>query len=132
MNNYRKYLGEEDILQEAVIKYVYYTYRVKAIPMNTEHKKSRFECYKSKVLGNYKGIVDLFIPYPNKHYNGLFIELKTEGRKVFKKDGTLYANGKETHEAQLKELERLNKLGYLALMVFGFDEVKKVLDKYFK
>lgn len=132
MNNFRKYLGKEDTLQEGVINYVLISHRVKVIPMNIEHKKTPFERYKSKTMGNYRGIPDLFIPYPNKDYHGLFIELKTKDRKVFKKDGSLYAGGKETHEAQLKELERLNKLGYLALMVFGFDEAKKVIDNYFK
>ena len=51
---------------------------------------------------------------------------------MFKDNGELYASGKETHAAQIKELERLNKSGYLALMVFGLDEAMKVLDKYFK
>jgi hypothetical protein len=132
MNNYRKYLGREDKIQEAVIKYALQVHRAKAIPMNIEHKKTPFERYKAKIMGNYKGIVDLFIPYPNKDYHGLFIELKTADRKVFKSNGELYANGKETHAAQIKEIERLNKSGYLALMVFGLDEAMKVLDKYFK
>ena len=132
MNNFRRYLSAEDNIQEAVVKYVLKAYRVRVIPMNIEHKKTPFERYKSKVMGNHRGIPDIFIPVPNIEYAGLFIELKTADRKVFKANGELYASGKETHEAQLRKLEELNKAGYLAVMVFGFDEAKKIIDKYFK
>ncbi len=132
MSNYRRYLSAEDKLQEAVLYYVFKRYKVRIIPLNIEHKKTPFERYKSKVMGNHRGIPDLFIPVPNSEYAGLFIELKTADRKVFKANGELYASGKETHEAQLHKLEELNKAGYLALMVFGFDEAKKIIDKYFK
>jgi len=125
MAGYSKYLSAEDKVQRAVVQYVEKVYRVQLIPMNTEHKRTPFERYKSKYLGFYRGIPDLFIPRRNKQYAGLFIELKTADRKVFKANGELYASGKETHEAQLRKLEELNKAGYLAVMVFGFDEAKK-------
>jgi len=132
MNNFRRYLSAEDNIQEAVVQYVLKAYRVRVLPMNIEHKKTPFERYKSKIMGNHRGIPDLFIPVPNSEYAGLFIELKTADRKVFKANGELYASGIETHVAQLHKLEELNKAGYLALMVFGFDEAKKIIDKYFE
>ena len=132
MNNFARYLSAEDKVQRAVIDYVVKVYKVQLIPMNTEHNKTPFERYKSKYLGFYRGIPDLFIPRRNKYYAGLFIELKAADRKVFKANGELYASGKETHKAQLRKLEELNKSGYLAVMVVGFDEAKKIIDKYFK
>jgi len=132
MNPFYKYLTEEDKLQEAVIRYAWAVHRLKAIPMNIESNKSQYERFKFKYMGNYKGILDTFLPYPNSKYHGLFIELKTKDRKVFKKDGTLYASGKDTHEAQVAEIERLNKQGYYACFAFGFDQAKTIIDNYIK
>ena len=132
MSNYRRYLSAEDKLQEAVLYYVFKRYKVRIIPLNIEHKKTPFERFKSKIMGNHRGIPDLFIPRRNKDYAGLFLELKTVDRKVFKTNGDLYASGKETHEAQIRKIKELNKAGYLAVMVFGFDEAKKIIDKYFE
>ena len=131
MNPFEKYLSEEDRLQRQVVDYVGQQYKAEVIPLNTESKKTPFEQFKWKWMGGKKGTVDLFIPVMRGPYGGLFLELKTEDRKVFKNDGSLYANGKETHQAQLNFMERMRESGYICAMVFGFDQAKTMIDVYF-
>lgn len=79
---------------------------------------------------------DLFLAEPrtitirkNKyHYAGLFIELKREGTRILKKDGTLVADAhiREQHDL-LCELERR---GYRACFAVGFDQAKQIIDNY--
>lgn len=79
---------------------------------------------------------DMFIAEPNCYENcgadiwthGLFIELKRPGTRIFKKDGTLVA---DPHiREQFDTLEALRKRGYAAEFACGFDEAKKIIDKY--
>lgn len=126
----RKYLGPEDLVQEAFVKYCLDKYGVKVIPMNIESRKTFYEQFKFKTMGYFRGIVDTFVPVAKGGYHGLFIELKKEGRKVFKKDGTFYASGKETHEKQQEFLDDMNKGGYYATFAIGLDEAIDVLDCY--
>lgn len=62
------------------------------------------------------------------YYAGLFIELKREGTRILKKDGTLVADVhiREQHEL-LCELERR---GYKAVFAVGFDQAKQIIDEY--
>ena len=131
MNPFEKYLSDEDRLQRQVVDYVVHQYKAEVIPLNTESKKTPFEQFKWKWMGGKKGTVDLFIPVMREPYGGLFLELKTENRKVFKKDGSLYANGKETHQAQVDFIEQKRNAGYMAAFVFGFDHAKTIIDLYF-
>jgi hypothetical protein len=67
--------------------------------------------------------------YPTKQvYNGLFLELKRPGTRIFKKDGTLVAN--EHIREQFDILEQLRKRGYMAEFACGFDEAKRIIDGY--
>lgn len=62
------------------------------------------------------------------NYAGLFIELKREGTRIFKKDGTLVA---DAHiREQFDMLEQLRQRGYAAEFACGFDEAKKLIDDY--
>jgi hypothetical protein len=62
------------------------------------------------------GVSDLFMMVARKGYHGLFIEMKAKGGKV-------------TQEQALFITEA-NKQGYLAVVCFGFDEAKKVIQDY--
>lgn len=63
-------------------------------------------------------------------YSGLFVELKREGTRIFKKDGTLVS---DTHiREQFDMLEQLRWRGYMAEFACGLDEAKKIIDKYLK
>lgn len=132
MNPYEKYLSKEDKLQRAVIRYCVTKYSLRPIPCNTESKKTRYEQFKFKQTGGYRGILDLFIPYPSNGYSGLFIELKIEGTKLFKKDGQPFAGAKGVHISnQCNEIKRLRELGYYANFGIGFDHTKAMIDAYF-
>lgn len=130
-NPFERYLGKEDILQRQVIEYLELKYKVTPICMGTEGKKSPFERFKFKWMGGQSGVSDLFIPVPRSIYSGLFIELKKEGAKIFKKDGSLYASNKDHHQRQLDFINEMNRRGYYAGLCIGFEEAKKVIDEYY-
>lgn len=61
---------------------------------------------------------------------GLFIELKKEGTRIFKKDGTLVSDAHICEQFDM--LEQLRRRGYVAEFACGFDEAKKIIDEYLK
>ena len=82
---------------------------------------------RQKTLQSHSGYPDLFIAEPKGVYAGLFLELKTETNKVYKKDGTLAAN--THHKEQAKMLEMLRDRGYMADFAIGYkDAVDKIQD----
>ena len=58
---------------------------------------------------------------------GLFLELKAEGVRLKKKDGS-WANEHIAEQAQV--LEELEKCGYVAKFAVGFSEAKEIIDDY--
>lgn len=75
----------------------------------------------------------VFVPvdkYSVQRYYGLFIELKREGTRIFKKDGKLVAD--EHICEQFDMLHDLRARGYAAEFACGFDEAKKLIDDYMK
>jgi hypothetical protein len=80
---------------------------------------------------------DLFIAnrgYDNVtrfQYHGLFIELKTEGAKLYLKDGvTMVAN--PHYREQEEVLQMLRERGYKAEFGVGFEHIKSIIDNYLK
>ncbi len=59
---------------------------------------------------------------------GLFIELKKDGTRIFKKNGTLVSNAHICEQFDM--LEQLRRRGYAAEFACGFDEAKKIIDEY--
>ena len=99
-------------------------------------KLSIGQARKHKRLQKYRGYPDLFIAEvkavddARKVCFGLFIELKKEGTRIFKKDGTLVS---DTHiREQFDMLHDLRSRGYAAEFACGFDEAKKLIDDYMK
>lgn len=83
----------------------------------------------AKKLRSERGFPDLMIFEPRNGWNGLFIELKRTGEKIFKKNGEL----KTDHLREQSEvLEKLFKRGYLAMFCIGFEEAKNAIDQYLK
>ena len=80
-----------------------------------------------KKLGDLSGLTVTKWIY---HYYGLFIELKKEGTRIFKKDGRLVAD--EHIREQFDMLHDLRARGYAAEFACGFDEAKKLIDDYMK
>ena len=63
-----------------------------------------------------------------RHYCGLYIELKRDGTRILKRDGSLVADGHiREQQALLTELE---KRGYKACFAVGFDQAKQIIDEY--
>lgn len=71
---------------------------------------------------------DLFIAHNNAFYSGLYIEVKEPNCKVFKADGTMYANDHQI--AQMQAIKALMAKGYYATFGIGFDECKDTIDWY--
>lgn len=62
--------------------------------------------------------------------SGLFVELKREGTRIFKKDGKLVAD--EHIREQFDMLMDLRARGYAAEFGIGFDATKKLIDSYMR
>jgi hypothetical protein len=74
------------------------------------------------------GYPDLFIIYNNGKYSGLFIELKKDGTKIYKKDGVTF---KSDHlERQNDYIQYLNEQGFYACFCIGYDDAIKTIDEY--
>ena len=75
-----------------------------------------------------RGIPDLLILHPNKQYKALILEIKREGTRVFLKNGEL---SKDKHiREQAAILDRLNKIGYMAVFCIGASEGIDIIDEY--
>lgn len=86
----------------------------------------------SRINTNIKNWGDINEIFDNFHFAefGLFIELKKEGTRIFKKDGTLVSD--EHIREQFDMLHDLRARGYAAEFACGFDEAKKLIDDYMK
>ena len=79
---------------------------------------------------------DMFIAEPRTvivgkdkyRYAGLFLELKREGTRILKKDGTLVADAHIREQYDL--LVELEQRGYKASFAVGFDQAKQIIDEY--
>ena len=85
---------------------------------------------------------DLFITYPqfdgwemkegnlivNLRKNGMFLELKAEGTRLYKKDGTLRKN--KHIEEQAEMLRLLSRAGYRARFAVGYEDAIKQIHEY--
>lgn len=84
------------------------------------------EASKFKATGLKKGIVDIFLPYPRLthagFYSGLYIELKVEKRRNQKNGGC--------SDDQLEFIDYANKVGYKALVCYGWQEAVKAIEDY--
>ena len=89
-----------------------------------------------RLQGGRRSWPDMFIAKPTCYENcgadiwthGLFIELKRQGTKIYRKDGRLVS---DAHiREQFDMLEQLRQRGYMAEFACGFDEAKKIIDEY--
>lgn len=90
-------------------------------------------------LRSSRGLPDLFIAHwrsrlkslgsdKYENYNGLFIELKRDGKSPYLKDGSLSKN--EHVQEQAAILKRLEEQGYKAVFAVGAEEAIKIIDEY--
>jgi len=84
------------------------------------------QAVKAAKLRSGKGFPDLHIYKPNRHYHGLFLEVKRE--TPYKKDGKLKAD--ERAKNQERVMGELRMQGYYADFVWTFDMAKSLIDNY--
>lgn len=72
---------------------------------------------KMKASGYVKGFPDLQIMHPTKRHHGMFIELKADKKSYPTKE-------------QKEWIEKLNKLGYYAVICKGFDSAIEEITRY--
>lgn len=64
----------------------------------------------------------------NLRKNGMFLELKADGVKLYKKDGTLRKN--KHIEEQAEMLDKLNEAGYCAMFAVGYEDTICKIEQY--
>lgn len=88
---------------------------------------------------NRRAYPDLFIAEPSLYYseegsvekyNGMFVEVKKPGVKVFKKDGDIRADKHLQEQRQM--LRDLSQRGYYTAFASGFEEFQALIDSYLK
>ena len=77
-----------------------------------------------------RGIPDIIIMQPRGQYHGLMIEVKKDGARVWLKDGTL-STDKHIRE-QAAVLDRLNRVGYMAVFCIGAKHGIDIVEEYMK
>ncbi len=82
---------------------------------------------KARQMGK-KGFPDMIIAKRSDKYGGLVLELKKEGVKVFKKDGTLKSDDHLKDQAWW--LEWFKSLGCYTAFAVGFEEARNIIDNY--
>lgn len=78
--------------------------------------RNKIEAANLKRQGVKSGVPDIFLPVPKGEYHGLWVEMKIKGNK--------------TTDNQDKWIEYLNKVGYKAIVCYGFEEARQAITKY--
>lgn len=113
----------EDSEQEALVDWFKVAYPAEllfAIP--NQLVRSPYQGAAMYRRGLVPGMPDLMLAAVRKPYGGLFIELK-------RPKGWDYAAGEAT-VAQKDCLYRLNRLGYLAVICYGWDDARRAIVSY--
>jgi hypothetical protein len=82
---------------------------------------------RQKHLQSGRGWPDMLIAEPRGRFHGLFVEIKAEGARTHRSDGTPASEHVAEQEALLKAL---SDRGYMAVMAHGFEACRAVVDNY--
>lgn len=66
-------------------------------------------------------------PHKDIHFHGLFLEIKREGTRLYRRDGSYASSHIAEQDAQL---ERLRGLGYVAQFGVGYDQCVEYIESY--
>lgn len=110
-------MQHESMEQRAVVSYCHLR-KIPIFAIPNGGKRNRQEAYFMKLEGTSAGVPDLCIPVPNKKYHGLYIEMK-------------YGKNKPTQN-QIKWIDYLNSVGYLAIVCYGHNDAITHIDNYLK
>ena len=83
---------------------------------------------KNKMQRSNRGFPDLMIFEPRGVFNGLFVELKRDGVRLWKRDGTAAT---DHIREQFDMILELRKRKYCAEFAVGIGEALKVINNYF-
>ena len=124
-------MNREESLHNSVCQYIAHAYPGTIfntdlsgirIPINLARKAAR--------LRSSRAFPDLVIYEARRGFASLFIELKSEGARIWLKDGTL---SKDKHiREQARMITALTMRGFCATFAVGFDEARTVIDWYLK
>lgn len=133
-------MREHDIYK-MIADYLRYQYPtvIYRFDLAADLKLTMGQASKHKRLQRYRGYPDLFIAetaISKKRqkdgsytaYSGLFLEIKKDGVRIFKQDGTLVSD--EHIREQFDMLADLRQRGYAAEFAIGFEGAKKLIDDY--
>ena len=123
--------SKESSIHEQVAKYLKLQYP--KILFRTDFaagmKMSIGQAKKHKDLQQGRSWPDLQVVAARKGYYGLFIELKRDGTRIFKRDKSFATDHiREQNEC----MELLRSQGYSAQFAIGFEEAKKIIDEYLR
>lgn len=121
---------KESELQVAVARYIRLRYpeAIFHSDFGSGIKLTKGQAIKQKRQnGGIRGWPDMFIAESRKGYHGLFIELKKDGTRLKKKDGTFAS---EHLEEQEQLMSRLRGRKYEAQFAVGFDKAVDIIDDY--
>lgn len=98
--------------------------------------KSRFARMEQMHLQSSRGYPDFFIAKmvynhdENKHFGGLFLELKKAGTAIYKRDGSIRASKNNHLQEQADVLELLRQEGYIGEFAVGYEQATAIIDWY--
>lgn len=120
----------EDRVQELVVQFLRLKYPKVAFQANylSGVKLPIGLAAKAKRLGHEKATPDLMIFKPMGDYHGLFVELKAQYVKIYKKDASGYS--KEHYREQADKLYTLIQEGYCGVFSNGFEESTAMIEDY--
>jgi hypothetical protein len=141
MRRIQKYNSEHN-LYEQIARYLQQQYPdvIYRFDVGADLKLTMGQAAKHKRLHPKRGYPDLFIAEPSTNiwnnpvrewglHFGLYVEIKKDGEKLNKKDGSW----RTPHIAeQAGMLENLRARGYRAEFGVGFDECKQIIDEYLR
>jgi hypothetical protein len=125
MRQNREYLICKDIAMYIKLQYPTVIFHFDLAGLNL----SKAQAGMNKAIQFHRGFPDLFIAEPRMGYSGMFIEVKAEGTKLYKKNFEAYT----PHIAEQSEfMDILRIKGYKCEFGVGWDECHKLIDQYLK
>jgi hypothetical protein len=119
----------EEKLHEAVCRYISLQYP--NVLFSSDMSGFRLTIGQAKraaKLRSSRAYPDIVCYSPRGGFHGLFVELKKEDVRIYKRNGDIVSNAHIIE--QKKMLVELNRLGYYADFACGLDEAIKLIDKY--
>lgn len=129
----------ESIVYQQVARYLQLQYPdiIYRFDLAADLKLTMGQAAKHKRLHPKRGYPDLFIAEPSAYYSnegsverysGMYIEIKNEGVKVYKKDNTIRVDKHLQEQADM--MRQLESRGYFCSFASGFDECRTLIDSY--